>query len=141
MSIELTLFVATQYLNRPRLLAAPGHPTPPQKLAARMPFSSRYGGFWFEGPTDRGLLQRSYGLFELAASNPHVVFGTADAKAKSEALRPLAYGPQFRYEEYMVIMSSWAVTAAFSWIVTSALKLVFASSSVRSYVVAFSEHG
>lgn len=95
-----------------------------------MPHSSKYGGFWFEGITDRGFVNRTFGLNEFAATHSRTLLRADEAKVREAAVRPLTYGPQFRYEEYMLVGSSWAVTALFSYVITNALKLVFSSRLV-----------
>ena len=99
----------------------------------RMPFSSLYGGFWFEGGTNRGIVQRTFGLNAFLASKAHVVSRSADAKAQEAAIQSLTYGPKFRYAEYMVVGSSWLGTAVVSVVITLLLKLLWHSSLVRPY--------
>lgn len=93
-----------------------------------MPFSSpaQYGGYWFEGSTNRGIVQRTFGLTHIFASNAHVLLDTKDAKQKEGAIRPLTYGSQFRYVEYMLV-GKWLGAVVFSVLFTSLLKLLFKS--------------
>ncbi|KAI0752784.1 Saccharopine dehydrogenase-domain-containing protein [Daedaleopsis nitida] len=108
-----------------------GHPSPRPALAAHMPFSSpaQYGGYWFEGSTNRGIVQRTFGITHLLATNARVLLGSTHAKELE--IKPLTYGSQFRYVEYMLVGKSWLGAAAFSVLFTLFLKLLFRNSLFR----------
>ncbi|OSC96785.1 hypothetical protein PYCCODRAFT_1378483 [Trametes coccinea BRFM310] len=82
----------------------PGAPSPPFRLATRVPFRTpvKYGAPYVMGLSNRAIVQRTFGLNQMALSAAHVFFGEKEASEKEEQIRPYAYGTQFRYAEYLV---------------------------------------
>ncbi|KAI0752779.1 hypothetical protein C8Q80DRAFT_1148186 [Daedaleopsis nitida] len=115
-----------------------GHPTPKPPLAVREPVSSggKYGGYWIMAGMNRSIVQRTFGLNEFAASlsAAHIVAG-ANAGTGEDALRA-AYGPQFRYGEYLLV-GSWIKTVLHSMIMQFSMTLLFWFASIRWFVKSF----
>ncbi|KAI9067472.1 hypothetical protein FKP32DRAFT_1588577 [Trametes sanguinea] len=82
----------------------PGAPSPPSRLATRVPFRTpvRYGAPYVMGLSNRAIVQRTFGLNQMALTAGRVFFGEKDAPQKEQQIRPYAYGTQFRYGEYLV---------------------------------------
>ncbi|RPD70404.1 hypothetical protein L226DRAFT_227179 [Lentinus tigrinus ALCF2SS1-7] len=112
-----------------------GLPSPPPVLATRVPFSSQYGGYWFAGKINRGIVHRTFGLNTLASSYSKLFL--AQEKVEDAAVRPLGYGPQFRYAEYKVVGRTWLGAAVFSALFTFFLRLMFKSRLARGFVKLF----
>lgn len=52
------------------------------------------------------VVQRSWGLFELATRNPDLVLGTSSQSGgEHEDSTELSYGSQFKYEEFLALPS------------------------------------
>lgn len=52
------------------------------------------------------VVQRSWGLFELATRNPELVLATSpESDVEHEDTTELSYGPQFKYEEFLALPS------------------------------------
>lgn len=52
------------------------------------------------------VVQRSWGLFELATRNPELVLGTSpQSGGEHEDTTELSYGSQFKYEEFLALPS------------------------------------
>lgn len=52
------------------------------------------------------VVQRSWGLFELATRNPRLVLGTSrQSGGEHEDTTELSYGSQFKYEEFLALPS------------------------------------
>ncbi|KAI0350608.1 hypothetical protein OH77DRAFT_1430787 [Trametes cingulata] len=81
-----------------------GAPSPGFRPLVRVPFSSppQYGTVWFMEPYNRAVVQRTFGLNQVALSAASALFGDKQGKEKEEQVRPLAYGPEFSYAEYYV---------------------------------------
>ena len=75
--------------------------------------------------TNRSVVQRTYGVNALTSSYAHLLFGIDHAKEKEAQLRPLAYGPQFRYAEYLSVGSSKLFAVLFSTLAKFWFMLVF----------------
>ena len=75
-----------------------------------IPSERQYGSYMPMGRINRGIVQRTFGLNELSSSYGHVILGPENAKEKQAQLQALAYGPQFRYEEYAVL--GWSRVSA-----------------------------
>ncbi|EPQ55373.1 hypothetical protein GLOTRDRAFT_116281 [Gloeophyllum trabeum ATCC 11539] len=73
-----------------------GRPNPPLRLLYTLPASSPrvYGSFFVMAPTNRQIVQRTWGLHQLAALR-----GGPKEKA-------LAYGPDFTYDEFLATPSA-----------------------------------
>ncbi|KAI0697401.1 Saccharopine dehydrogenase-domain-containing protein [Cerioporus squamosus] len=110
---------------------ARGLPSPPPAAAVRVPFSSQYGAFWPMAIPNRSVVQRTFGVNALTASYAHLLFGVDHAKEKEAELRPLVYGPQFRYAEYMNVGSSKLLAVLFSTLAKLWLLLVFNYAPAR----------
>ncbi|KAI0697402.1 Saccharopine dehydrogenase-domain-containing protein [Cerioporus squamosus] len=111
-----------------------GHPSPEPALAARMPFSSQYGGYWLGDKVGRGIVQRTFGLNALASSYTHLLLG---ATYEEKAVRAQTYGPQFRYTEYLLIGRTWIGAAVFSALFAFFMKVLFRSRVARRFVKLF----
>lgn len=56
--------------------------------------------------TNLQVVQRSWGLFELATRNPRLVLGTSrQPRGEHEDTTELSYGSQFKYEEFLALPS------------------------------------
>ncbi|RPD57921.1 hypothetical protein L226DRAFT_538874 [Lentinus tigrinus ALCF2SS1-7] len=110
---------------------ARGHPSPPSVAAVRIPFSSQYGAFWPMAIPNRSVVQRTYGINALTASYAHLLFGIDHPKQKEALLRPLVYGPQFRYAEYLAVGSSKLLAVLFSTLAKIWLFLIFNYAPAR----------
>ena len=86
-----------------------------------MPFSRKWGSYWVLSPPNCGVVQRTFGLREIAASG-------AGGKSEGEAAR---YGPHFRYAEYMVTGTSRVVAALYSATLFTYLAVIFNFAPVR----------
>ncbi|KAG5644513.1 hypothetical protein DXG03_008255 [Asterophora parasitica] len=62
---------------------------------------SVFGGFFFMQPTNRKLVQRTFGLLELQAQNAE----TPGSSANVQTARRERYGPAFAYDEFLVMPS------------------------------------
>ncbi|CDO75968.1 hypothetical protein BN946_scf184888.g18 [Trametes cinnabarina] len=101
-----------------------GAPSPRFRLATRVPFRTpaKYGATYIMENADRAIVQRTFGLNQLALSAEHVFFGRKEAEEKQQQLRTLSYGPQFRYAEYRVPGKGTFLTAV---IASTLMGLVF----------------
>ncbi|PIL33671.1 hypothetical protein GSI_04294 [Ganoderma sinense ZZ0214-1] len=95
-----------------------GHPSPPQQTAVRIPFSQppMYGAAWIMASSNSAIVQRTFGLNALLAEHSSTVLASARAEAQKtgDQIRPLTYGPEFRYEEYMTFSRSRFAASTFS---------------------------
>nr|VWO99198.1 Uncharacterized protein [Ganoderma boninense] len=95
-----------------------GHPSPPQQTAVRVPFSQppMYGAAWIMATANTAVVQRTFGLNALLADHSSTVLASARAEAQKagEQIRPLTYGPEFRYAEYMTFSRSRFAASLFS---------------------------
>lgn len=97
------------------LSPASGAASPPTKILYSMPYVTPriVGSFFFMGPMNRGIVLRTRGLLE---SNP--------------SMQSLRYGPEFNYEEFLVVPNRLA--AVFLSLVFFTFGICLgASSSVR----------
>lgn len=75
--------------------------------------------------TNRGIVQRTFGLYEFATSLSAVHVEVAGAHAGTGAdARRAAYGPQFRYDEYLLVGSRFK-TALHSVVASLSMALLF----------------
>ncbi|PSS06495.1 hypothetical protein PHLCEN_2v3697 [Hermanssonia centrifuga] len=76
--------------------ALKGPRSPPPKLWYTLPFSypTIYGGLFMMASGNKAIVQRSWGLNENRSTNPETV---------SQDARIHAYGPKFKYTEFMVM--------------------------------------
>lgn len=77
-----------------------GIQSPRARMVYTLPHSSRpvYGAWFFMAITNSQVVQRSWGLYEFARRvNQH----------NATAVAPLSYGPNFKYEEFMVLPSAF----------------------------------
>lgn len=83
------------------------------------------------GSINRGVVQRTFGLNELVSTYPRLFLG-AEHRERGAQIKQLAYGPQFRYAEYLLLVrgQSRAFATLFSVIVQSLLALVFFAAPV-----------
>ena len=84
-----------------------------------MPFSRKWGSYWVLSPPNRGVVQRTFGLREIAA---------ASSASEGDAAR---YGPRFRYAEYMVTGTSRVVAALYSATLFAYFAVIFNFAPVR----------
>ncbi|KAI1786338.1 Saccharopine dehydrogenase-domain-containing protein [Ganoderma leucocontextum] len=93
-----------------------GHPSPPPLLSVRVPFSQPpvYGAAWIMADTNTAIVQRTFGLNALLAEHSATVLASAQAQETAAQIRPLTYGPQFRYAEYMTYSRSRFAASLFS---------------------------
>ncbi|TFK88041.1 hypothetical protein K466DRAFT_88124 [Polyporus arcularius HHB13444] len=110
---------------------ARGRPSPPPAAAVRMPFSSQYGAYFPMAIPNRSVVQRTFGINALIASYGHLLFGVDQTKEKEAELRPLVYGPEFRYAEYLTVGSSKLVAVVVSTFAKLLLLLVFNFAPAR----------
>lgn len=70
------------------------------------------------------IVQRSWGLFELATRDPKLVLG-AESDDEREDTTEMSYGPQFKYEEFLALPSRFhsLLVVLFLVIVAGALRL------------------
>ena len=84
----------------------------------RVPFSQPpvYGAAWIMASANTAVVQRTFGLNALLAEHSDTVLAAARAAAQETAqkIRPLAYGPEFRYAEYMTFSRSRFAASVFS---------------------------
>ncbi|KAI8978342.1 Saccharopine dehydrogenase-domain-containing protein [Trametes punicea] len=95
-----------------------GAPSPDLHTPKPIPFSSppKYGTFYLMAYIDRAIVQRTFGLNQLMRHASRTLYGDKRAKESEAQFRMLAYGPQFRYAEYLVDDSGSYVWAwLFSW--------------------------
>jgi hypothetical protein len=72
--------------------AVKGLPNPPERLFYTMPYAhpTRYGARWIMRAINRPVVQRTWALFEIA-------------KSRSSKNAALAYGKEFRYDEFVAM--------------------------------------
>ena len=88
-----------------------------------MPFSRKWGSYWVLSPPNRGVVQRTFGLREIAAAS-----SSARDASEGDAAR---YGPRFRYAEYMVTGTSRVVAALYSATLFAYFAVIFNFAPVR----------
>jgi hypothetical protein len=96
-----------------------GLPSPHPRLLYTLPLSSPAirGAFYIMAPTNRGVIQRTWGLHELEArrlaisksSNANNITSTPDAQAAEK--QRLTYGRQFKYDEFVVLSNAVSAIA------------------------------
>lgn len=103
----------------------------------RVPFSQPplYGTTWIMADSNTAAVQRTFGLNALLAEHSDTVLASARAKAQetAERIRPLTYGPQFRYAEYMTFSRSRIAASLFSIVLGFWMALMFNVPPVRSH--------
>ncbi|TBU27867.1 Saccharopine dehydrogenase-domain-containing protein [Dichomitus squalens] len=104
-----------------------GYPSPPFQKAVRVPFSSppAYGAFWIMANVNRAIVQRTFGLNELLANYSGALLTSAPVQETAAQIRPLTYGPEFRYAEYMTVGTSRLVASVSSTLLGVWLALLF----------------
>ncbi|KAI0645103.1 Saccharopine dehydrogenase-domain-containing protein [Trametes meyenii] len=105
-----------------------GGPSPSPRLATPMPFSSpaKYGALWVMESANRAVVQRTYGLNQFALTSARALYGEKHLQEKTEQLRPLSYGPKFRYAEYVIRgRGSFFSTVLYSTIVATVMSLLY----------------
>ncbi|KAI8978341.1 Saccharopine dehydrogenase-domain-containing protein [Trametes punicea] len=102
-----------------------GAPSPRFRFAVREPFSDPpiYGAPSLIVLSNRPIVQRTSGLIQFALSSARTVYGENYASEKT--VRPLAYGPHFRYAEYVVPGSGSFLSAVLMGTLTLAFSFLF----------------
>ncbi|KAF8840367.1 NAD(P)-binding protein [Paxillus ammoniavirescens] len=83
-----------------------GTPSPRPRAFYSLPISNPpiQGTLYLMAIGNLQIVQRSWGLFELAKRNPRLAFGpTSQPGAVHEDTSELTYGSQFKYEEFLVL--------------------------------------
>lgn len=97
------------------------------------------GALYFMSAVNTLIVQRSWGLFELAARNPTAVF--PPELSTTVHMSESSYGPAFKYEEFMVLPSR--LHALLLWVSVIVVGYVMALfppvSVVLSIFVAYTE--
>ena len=75
--------------------------------------------------SNRAIVQRTFGLNELLANHAPTVLTSAPAQETAAQIRPLTYGAQFRYMEYMTVGTSRLAASVFSTLLGVWLALLF----------------
>ncbi|KAJ8591048.1 NAD(P)-binding protein [Rhizopogon salebrosus TDB-379] len=111
-----TILTALEDVPKSKLLATrrnfalspvEGTPSPRPRLLYTLPCSDRpvYGAWYFMALTNLQVVQRSWGLFELAHRRSRGVDRVNEGNATDMA--QLSYGPNFKYEEFVVLPSAF----------------------------------
>lgn len=76
-----------------------GARAPRPRILYTLPYSDRpiYGAWYFMAITNSQVVQRSWGLYELARRANHL---------DATSVTPFSYGPDFKYEEFVVLPSA-----------------------------------
>ncbi|KIJ66143.1 hypothetical protein HYDPIDRAFT_110317 [Hydnomerulius pinastri MD-312] len=103
-----------------------GTPSPRPRLFYSLPVSNPpvQGALYLMALIDLQIVQRSWGLFELAKRSPNLVFGTTP-QPRDERKDPseLSYGSQFKYEEFLALPSRFHSLLVMVFLVTVAFTL------------------
>lgn len=89
-------------------LQVQGVKSPQPKAFYSLPISKPpvQGALYLMALVNLQVVQRSWGLFELATRNPRVVLGTPrQSHGEHEDTTQLSYGSQFKYEEFLALPS------------------------------------
>ncbi len=123
-------------LNRVSFCVVKGHPSPPQQMAVRVPFSQppMYGAAWIMATANTAVVQRTFGLNALLAEYSGTVLASARTQAQETAaqIRPLTYGPEFRYVEYLTYSRSRFTASLFSIVLGLWFALMYTVPPVSS---------
>ncbi|KAI0665833.1 hypothetical protein C8Q78DRAFT_1111518 [Trametes maxima] len=112
-----------------------GAPSPSLRLATPMPFSSplEYGALWVMESANRAVVQRTYGLNQFALTSARALYGEKHLQEKTEQLWPLAYGPKFRYAEYVIPgRGSFFSTVLYSTIIATVMSLLYVTPKIMT---------
>ncbi|KAG6382104.1 Saccharopine dehydrogenase-domain-containing protein [Boletus reticuloceps] len=85
-----------------------GVKSPPRKVFYLLPVSKPpvQGALYLMSIVNLQIVQRSWGLFELATRNPRLVLDTSrQSSGEHEDTTGLSYGSQFKYEEFLALPS------------------------------------
>ncbi|KAG2366662.1 NAD(P)-binding protein [Suillus spraguei] len=96
-----------------------GTPSPPPRMLYTLPHSNQpvYGAWYFMSITNSQVVQRSWGLYELARRVNH---------HNTTTVAPFSYGPNFKYEEFMILPSAlYATMYSILFAATTALLVFF----------------
>ncbi|KIJ67410.1 hypothetical protein HYDPIDRAFT_108169 [Hydnomerulius pinastri MD-312] len=112
-----------------------GTPSPRLRVFYSLPVSNPpvQGALYLMAFIDLQIVQRSWGLFELAKRNPNIVFGsTSQPRGEHKNPSDLSYGSQFKYEEFSALPSRFHSLLEIILLVTVAFALkVFPPVSAR----------
>ncbi|KAG1851335.1 Saccharopine dehydrogenase-domain-containing protein [Suillus subalutaceus] len=123
-----TILTALEDVPKHKLLAArqgfvlspvKGTHSPRPRMLYTLPYSDRpvYGAWYFMAITNSQVVQRTWGLYELARRVNH---------HNATAVAPLSYGPNFKYEEFVVLPSAlYAMMYSITFAAIAALLVLF----------------